>query len=171
MESATLRGCPSCGAELPELPGYLTWCDKCNWNVSAPAQELPSGSLGRLYAAAGRRMGDRLARELISANELAPRMTGAKLAAYVIAALVYLFELGLIAASGFLIAIAPTNPAAIIAVIILLGTAFFMRPRLGKPPTKNRVSRGDAPVLWETIDAVAAALDTKRANIAKIDHR
>jgi predicted RNA-binding Zn-ribbon protein involved in translation (DUF1610 family) len=67
VESATLRTCPSCGTELAVQEGYLTRCHSCNWNVTAPPRDEPSGSLDRLYAAAGRRFGDRLARELISA--------------------------------------------------------------------------------------------------------
>ncbi|PWU25337.1 MAG: hypothetical protein C5B48_01850 [Candidatus Rokuibacteriota bacterium] len=171
MESATLRTCPSCGTELPVQEGYLTWCHACNWNVAAPPRDAPGGALERLYAAAGRRLGDRLALELLAADELEPKLTAAKAAAYVIAALVYVFEVALIGGSAFLLAIAPTNPAAIIAAVVMLGTAFLMRPRLGKPPTGNLVSRQEAPVLYETIDDVAAALQTKTADLVRIDHR
>jgi hypothetical protein len=44
--------------------------------------------------------------------------------------------LALIAGAAALLAIAPTNPAAIVAAVILLGAAFLMRPRLGKPPKR-----------------------------------
>jgi Zn-dependent protease with chaperone function len=171
VQSASLRTCPSCGTELPVHDGYLTWCHRCNWNVTAPPRDAPGGPLNRLYAAAGRQLGDRLARELLAARELEPRLTKAKLAAYVVAGLVYAFVLSLVLGAALLLAVAPTNPAAIVAAIVFLGTAFLMRPRLGKPPTKNLVGREEAPILYETIDAVAVALETRTVTVVRIDHR
>lgn len=26
--------CPKCGAEMPVNPGFITWCDKCGWNIN-----------------------------------------------------------------------------------------------------------------------------------------
>jgi hypothetical protein len=75
VQSASLRTCPSCGTELPVHEGYLTWCHRCNWNLTAPPRDTPDGPLHRLYAAAGRRLGERLARELLAARELEPRLT------------------------------------------------------------------------------------------------
>jgi heat shock protein HtpX len=29
------ESCPDCGHELPVNPGYVTWCEHCNWNIDA----------------------------------------------------------------------------------------------------------------------------------------
>jgi heat shock protein HtpX len=29
------EACPGCGHELPVNPGYITWCEHCNWNIDA----------------------------------------------------------------------------------------------------------------------------------------
>ena len=171
MESAQVRACPECGAEMPIQHGYVTWCDQCNWNVAASVKDASAGTLDRLYAAAGRQLGDRLDRELRAAEELEPTLTKAKLAAYVVAAFVYTFVIALVVGAIVLLAIAPTNPAAIVVAVIFLGTAFLMRPRTGKPPTENLVAKKEAPTLHETIAAVAAALDTPAADVVEIDAR
>lgn len=66
--------------------GYETWCHECGWNIVAPAPRRPVRSrVDRIYAAAGRRLGERLEGELLAADELAPRLTPAKAAAYAVA--------------------------------------------------------------------------------------
>jgi Zn-dependent protease with chaperone function len=156
---------------MPIQHGYVTWCDQCDWNVYASVQDASTGALERLYAAAGRRLGDRLDRELLAAEELEPTLTRAKVAAYVVATLVYTFVIALVVGAIVLLAIAPTNPAAIVVAVIFLGTAFLMRPRTGKPPTENLVAKTEAPTLHETITAVAAALDTPVVDVVEIDYR
>ena len=53
--------CPSCGTTLPAQEGYITWCHQCGWNLSAPnTTEKKSARTDRVYAALGKRLGDRL---------------------------------------------------------------------------------------------------------------
>jgi hypothetical protein len=56
--------CPTCGATVPVLEGYVTWCHECGWNVTAPP------------------------RPDLRAGRLEPRLTPSKLAAYALAAFV-----------------------------------------------------------------------------------
>jgi Zn-dependent protease with chaperone function len=67
LPSGTASACPQCGAALTAIPRYVTWCDRCEWNL-AGANPHPHGSenlvdrwLARLVAAAARRRHDRLA--------------------------------------------------------------------------------------------------------------
>ncbi|WP_328329138.1 hypothetical protein OHA70_05280 [Kribbella sp. NBC_00382] len=36
---AALTYCPQCGHQLPSDPRYVTWCDRCDWNVDPNPQE------------------------------------------------------------------------------------------------------------------------------------
>lgn len=39
---ASLAHCPQCGHQLSSDPRYITWCDRCDWNVDpTPAEQLP----------------------------------------------------------------------------------------------------------------------------------
>lgn len=49
--------------------------------------------------------------------------------------------------------------------IVLGGTAWLMRPRLGRVPRENLVSREDATELYSLVDDVAAALGTTRVDV------
>jgi hypothetical protein len=112
----------------------MTWCHDCGWNVVPPPQEAPRSAGQRFYAAAGRRLGVRMARELADAEELGPRLTAGKVAAYAIAFAVHLLTLGFLAGGALLIALAPTNIFAILVGVVLIAIAMIMRPRLGKVP-------------------------------------
>jgi heat shock protein HtpX len=122
------------------------------------------GRLGGVYAAIGKRVGDRLSSELMSAERLEPRLTMPRLLAYVIAALVYAWVLVLVAAGTACIVLIWPNPFGILIALIPLSVAFFMRPRFGKPPEDNLVDRPEAPALWELVDQVANALETKHVD-------
>jgi hypothetical protein len=43
---AALTYCPQCGHQLPSDPRYVTWCDRCDWNVDPTPAELPPDSWG-----------------------------------------------------------------------------------------------------------------------------
>ncbi|MFI5711814.1 hypothetical protein [Kribbella sp. NPDC051620] len=36
---AALTYCPQCGHQLPSDPRYVTWCDRCDWNLDPNPQE------------------------------------------------------------------------------------------------------------------------------------
>jgi Zn-dependent protease with chaperone function len=163
--------CPRCNAELPVNQGFVTWCDRCGWNVTAPSVlRPPQTRFDRLYAAAGRRLGDRLEDELLAAERLDPRVTPARAAAYAIAVVTTLLTVALAAGGVLLVVLAFPNPAAIVVGPVLVGLAWLMRPRLGKPPTDDVVTRADAPALHSLVDEIADALDVPHVDIIVVDH-
>lgn len=150
--------------------GFVDWCEACSWNLSASEPDAPSGRIERLYERAGARMGDRLARQLLAADSLEPRLTPAKLAAYAIAAVVHVLPLLFLVVGVALPVLAFPNVAAIVASVILLGLAWLMRPRLGEEPDEDVVTRVEAPELYRLADDVARALDTPTIDTLVIDH-
>ncbi len=148
----------------------MTWCE-CGWNLVAPAVPEESNTrLGRVYASIGQRLGDRLVDELRSADRLEPGWTAARVMAYVVASLVYLGVALLIAAGVASLVVGFTNPFAIGIALFLFAFAWLLRPRFGKAPDENVVERSEAPALYAFADEVAAALDTKPADMIVVDH-
>lgn len=169
--TALERECPTCGTRLPVVEGYVTWCHQCGWNLAPPKRhELGQGRLERLYAAAGKRLGDRLAESLATEDRLRPRLTVSKAAAYALAGAVYAFAVGAVVGGIVLAVLAFPNPFALVGSAVLVGTGILMRPRLGKPPDEGLVERSQAPTLHDLVDRVASALGTPSVDLLAVEH-
>jgi Zn-dependent protease with chaperone function len=153
---------------VPTTPGYIAWCDHCDWNLSPPETPPVPGRAGRLYEAAGRRAGDRLASEVARTEALAPRRTVTRAAAYAVAVGFHGTLAALVVGGIGLAVLAFPNPFAIFAGVVLVGVAVAMRPRLGKPPTDGVVSEADAPRLHALVAEVAEAVGT-RVDVLVVD--
>jgi heat shock protein HtpX len=163
--------CPSCGISLPVSPGYLTWCDVCGWNLTAPPERRPArGRIGRAYAAAGARAGRRMARRLQSRESLEPRLTAGQALAYAVAAGVHLLTLALVGGAVVLMVLFPRNVTVYVLAVPMLLTAWLMRPRLGKPPEHGIVEPERTPRLHSLAAEVAAALGTPPPDRVVVRH-
>jgi Zn-dependent protease with chaperone function len=101
---------------------------------------------------------------MLQADRLEPRLTPARLIAYVIAGAVYAWALLLVGIAVLLAAIDFPNPFGFVLAFIPFSLAFFMRPRFGKPPKEDVLERDEAPTLYALADEVADALETPRAD-------
>ncbi len=126
-ETSRTIACPQCGASCPDQPGFVTWCDVCNWNVTPTAPPRSGGArrrLGRwmgasLLATGGRSTTDRLFRA----------------AAFGYATLVYAVLLGLLFGGIALGVLGFPNPFAILGAVIMVGSAYVARPRATPVPS------------------------------------
>ena len=39
--------CPKCGNQIPVIRNFVTWCEKCDWNLSPLEKEPEKGLLVR----------------------------------------------------------------------------------------------------------------------------
>src|SRR3712207_6402879 len=62
------RTCPQCGGFVPASEGFAEWCDRCGWGLQTPAPPDGQRRLARWSDAVNRRLGDRMARELLVAD-------------------------------------------------------------------------------------------------------
>jgi heat shock protein HtpX len=148
---------------------YVCWCDGCGWNLSVPAAVENDGRFGRLYAAAGRRLGDRLARQLLEARTLEPRLTSSRVASYAIAAGVFVLALAMLVGGVLLAVLAFPNVFALLVGLALAITGFVMRPRLGRVRDELVLRHDEAPRLYAFVDEVAAALGAKPVDLIVLD--
>ena len=167
----TSRTCPACGAALEVHESYVSWCPRCEWNVHPPPAPPPRNRLQREYLRAGHRWGERVAERLVVAERLEPRWTPSRLAALALAVLVHLFTLALVAGGVVLLARANGNVFALLGGVVMLGCAWFMRPRLGKVPDTDLVTTEQAPVLHALIGEVAATLRARPPERVVVDER
>jgi Zn-dependent protease with chaperone function len=159
---ATERPCPECDEPMPVLTGYPDWCDRCGWNLKPPpTPEPPVGRFGQMARTLGRRGGERMARQLLSARELKPRLTPAKAAAYAVAVAVHLLTLALIAGGIAAIVAEYTNPISILIGLAMIGVGYVIRPRVPAlaPDTGYHADPAATPVLHELAGEIARALD------------
>ena len=164
------QACPQCGAAIPVNEGFLTWCHVCGWNVSAPpvAHEA-TGRLARLYDRVGRKLGDRLADQVVEADASRRASSPARIGAYAVATAVHLLSLGLLVGGVALAVLTSFNPFLLVISVIAVGTAILMRPRLGTVPKEGVLEGADAPALHGFVDEVAAALGTRSIDVLVVD--
>src|SRR5207245_1727540 len=62
--------CPECGARIPVHPDFVTWCDRCNWNLQPIQPAPPRNRVERLYLRLGRRRSRALFEELTRRGSL-----------------------------------------------------------------------------------------------------
>ena len=166
---ASTQRCPQCGATVPVLPSYSTWCE-CGWNLVAPSRDEPKPRVGRLSASLGRRLNDRLAEEVAAIERVESRLTAARVGAYAVAALVYVLTVALAVGGVLLVVVTFPNIAGGLLGFLITASAVLMRPRLGSLPDVDLVGREDAPALYALADEVAAALGTRTVDAIAIDH-
>src|SRR5436309_2134622 len=91
-----VQDCPKCHAKLPSLQGYITWCDRCGWNLQPESTARPNSLLEVIYARFNRRLSRALFDKLVKAPTLKPTLTWSKAIAYLLAGMVHLFTLLLV---------------------------------------------------------------------------
>jgi Zn-dependent protease with chaperone function len=164
-----VQTCPSCGTELPDAAGFSPWCAQCGWNLKAPDVRPPRTRLDRLYARAGRRAGERMLERLLEADELEPRLTPARAAAYALAGGIHLLTTALVGGGIALGALTFPNPFTIALALVMVAVGLFMRPRAAKPPDEDVVDLARVPTLAAVADEVARALSVRGPDILVVD--
>ena len=154
----TIR-CPECGAEIPREPRWVTWCERCDWNLAgAPEPTTAAGKAGRAQRRAQER-GRRLYEEMLTAGGENRGRETARVMTYVFAVLLHLPALALALAAVLLVTRTGFDIPAIALAAGLLALAFVMRPRFGRVPKGKPVARRrDAPSLFALVDEISNSL-------------
>ncbi|MDX6261590.1 MAG: hypothetical protein QOH84_3278 [Kribbellaceae bacterium] len=158
-----LSRCPQCDHEIAADPQYVTWCDKCDWNVD------PTGSDEHLPAWRQRiehRLADNLYRELEQGRIQRPGWDAARVTAYLLSALILLLPLaGLIGGIYALISYRPIW-VGILVSLIPFGVTLLLRPRANRlDPDAHVVRRDEAPLLFGLLDKLATTIGTRRVGL------
>ncbi|GAA3182374.1 M48 family metallopeptidase [Nonomuraea roseoviolacea] len=143
--------CPRCAADIVRDGRYAVWCPSCEWNLGAE----PPGrrSLGAVLA-------DRLtAGQHAHVLRRGAALEGGGLSratAMLLAALIHLVTAACVVAAVAVVVAVP-NIVGVLSAVLLLGTAWLMRPRLGRLPAERNLLRRDrAPRLFGLLDRIGA---------------
>lgn len=81
--------CPSCHATIAVHFGYVTWCDRCGWNIQPLEPTGPRSLVESLCAAIGRGLSQKLLEDAAGASVLRPSWMLSKALAFIFASLVH----------------------------------------------------------------------------------
>lgn len=149
--------CPRCGTIIPVYDGFTVWCDQCEWNLK-PQQLRAAGTIFEsLYVRLGARLGDKLFADIAYRDPELPRLSLSRPLAFICAGLVHSLTLGAGVAGIVLLVGATRHGWMLIAGVLCLAAAWFVRPRIARL-TYRGVARDRAPSLYSLADRVAAVL-------------
>jgi len=162
-----VTNCPDCGRQIRVESRYVTWCDQCDWNVdpSPPADHTPAWRLRLEH-----KLADALYRELERGRIQRPSLDAARVAAYLLSALLLL--LPVLALAGTIALLVFYRPLWLSTVLALLTfcLAFLFRPRAHNlPPDAQVVPRDEAPTLYGVLDRIADAVGTQKVAAVVVD--
>ncbi len=161
MQSAEeTTSCPDCGQRIRVDRRYVTWCEKCDWNVD-PTPLLDPTPAWRLRLE--QRLADSLYRELERGAIHRPGWDAARIAANLLSVVILLLPLtAFLTGIALLIFYRPLWLSALLALLALT-LAFLFRPRLGSLPDDTPVLyRDQAPMLFGVLDEIATAVGTRK---------
>jgi Zn-dependent protease with chaperone function len=160
--------CPQCAQQIPVDRRYVTWCDKCEWNVDPTVADRPQPPAWRRRLE--HRLADTLYRELEQGAIHRPGADAARVLAYLLSALVLLLPLaGLLGGIALLVFYRPLW-FSILLSLIPLGLAFLFRPRANHlDPDTQIVQREQAPTLFALLDEIADTIGTKPVAAVAVD--
>jgi Zn-dependent protease with chaperone function len=159
--------CPQCAHQIPVDKRYVTWCDRCDWNV-APSPLDNTYPAGRQKLE--HRLADTLYRELERGAVHRPGWDAARVVAYLLSGLLLLLPLAaLLGGLGLLIFYRPlwlSIPLALLAFAMVM--LFRPRPHL-LDPQAHVVTRDQAPRLYDLLGQIADAIGTQRVVVVVVD--
>ncbi len=157
----TQETCPQCHASLPVHFGYVTWCESCGWNVAPSQDEQAPKALDRVYIRLSKRLSKGLFDEICKTNSLSPKLTLAKLGAYLMVLSIHTVVLALWWLAVSLFIHADDRRLLIFAIGSLLYVAWQLRPRALRPPSEA-LPRAQFPALYDLADRIADQLKARR---------
>jgi Zn-dependent protease with chaperone function len=155
-----VTNCPDCGHQIRVDRRYVTWCDKCDWNLDPTPLNDPTPAW-RLKLE--HRLAESLYRELESGAVHRPGWDAARVAAHLLSALILLIPLlGFLTGTALLIFYRPLWFSALLA-LLAFAMAFAFRPRAADlPEDVHLVHRDQAPTLYAVLDELATAIGTRK---------
>ncbi|MFB6721982.1 M48 family metalloprotease [Kribbella sp. NPDC056345] len=166
MQSADeITRCPDCGHQIRVDRRYVTWCEKCDWNVD-PTPLLDLTPAWRLRVE--QRLVDSLYRELEQGAIHRPGWDAARITANLLSVLILLLPLAAFLTGIALLLFYRPLWFSIILALLALTIAFVFRPRAGRLDDHQLVHREQAPVLFAVLDEVAAAVGAKPATAVAV---
>jgi Zn-dependent protease with chaperone function len=168
----SVKTCPNCSAEIPVYEGGQAWCERCDWNLGSSAARTEEESFfARHYVRLGERYGAMMLASLKNARpeDLRPGWTIRKAVAFLLASGVHLVSLTLFLAGIFLFTRRFPDLPFMLLGALACAFAWLMRPKPGKVPVKDVVTRKDFPALYGLVNEIVQKLGGRPINHIVVD--
>lgn len=170
MTQAT-RSCPACHAELHASPGFVTWCESCDWGLDpSPHEDRRQGRVEKWWQARLNKVShaehDRLVQRGLEAGASDRRLV------YLLATIVHLLTASVVLLLVLLLASGAPWPVKAFVGLILAGVAWEVGPwPRQRPPRGFELDADSAPALHRLVAEVATQLQVAPPAIVVVDEK
>ncbi|WP_171686999.1 M48 family metalloprotease [Paenibacillus planticolens] len=162
MQETTI--CPECEETIPVHQGFITWCDKCEWNVKADHKKgNPKNAFERTYLQVGEKMGSDLLQGLIQKGSLRTSFSWLRLFTYLVASVIHLFSLFLFISGLLLVVFYYQEIIILLLGCLLLVFSWAARPRFHQLREKP-LTRDAFPALYRVMDDMAKVMGSEKVH-------
>lgn len=158
----TTQTCPQCGTAIPVLPGYITWCEQCNWNLIPQNQRERQSLWGALSGKLGAWQSHYLFQRLLRAKRVEQQffltpflVSGSAVVIHFIPVAVALMGIGLLY-YAFSQLVLPMNLVFFLVGAVFLLMAWQTRPQF--PPLPSTINPRTYPQLYQLVAQISEAL-------------
>jgi Zn-dependent protease with chaperone function len=164
-----VKRCPQCDNPITPDPRFVTWCDKCDWNLNGGVEPKVGIATARRRQAA-KAKGERLFAAIADSSVTRPGLSGARAASYVVAGAIHLVTLSVFVIGVYVVVANFPDAFAFIAGIPLLLLGFVLRPRLGGVRPGTVILPADsAPALYGLCGRIATAVGARPVDLIAVD--
>jgi len=162
--------CPQCQGIIYEHPDYVTWCDKCNWNVMSKEYLEPLNLFDKLYLRVGKKQSEGMLNFMIRNGSLPPRISFQRISLLAFCTFFHIISL-ILCLSGIYLLIAefPHVLPMIIGSFLLL-LAWSTRPRSYRLDTKP-LPREQFSAAYQIVDEIASTIGAQKVHGIILDER
>lgn len=147
--------CPECHEKIPHHSGYITWCE-CGYNLHPKLEEKKKSRIDRLYEHLGEKSGLFIFNKMMNSENSKPGISILNGLAFMIATIVHSLSLASFLLGLYLIIFNYSQFIYLLFGLLLVGVAWFTRPRIGKLEDNERVlPREEIPATYEVMDDLA----------------
>lgn len=153
--------CPNCGNQLIVNEGYITWCDKCYWNINPDVYNLHKKKIFDVaYHNISEVSVENLYNEILQSNSIEFKISAYSIFAYVISALIYAVSIFCIYYAFRFIYISTFIYSYVVSIILfLIGIEIFPKPTKIK---ETKLERQEYPAIYKLVDMISEKLKSKK---------
>lgn len=163
------KTCPKCNSVLIENFGYVTWCDKCEWNIQPEELYRPANFFESLYIQLGIKHSKNLFSELIEKDSTVSEVSLIKIITLILAGIVHIITLAVLG-TGIVYLIKGLNSFLhFVFGLFILGIAWVLKPKINK--MEYGLPKDKYPVLYEVVNRISQVIGAKNIDEIIINHK
>lgn len=156
--------CPNCNNEIIVTANYVTWCDKCNWNILPIKEDEKRSRFENLTDRIGKKQSRVIFDDLAKTGNIQSKNAFVDVIGIFISLLVHSLTLGILGLGVYIIVKNWPSAVAIFWGLMLLAIAYVLRPRL-KRKSKDQLSRNEFPLINHLVDEIASQFGVKISSV------